>query len=63
MQIIGNDTGKVFQVLKSLIRPPEKTGSHPKSNQELPGNLNQSGGPVICVKEKSFGWQCRERMN
>lgn len=34
--------------MKSLIWPIKKTGSYSKSNQKLPNNLNQGGGPVIC---------------
>lgn len=49
--------------MTSLIWPPEKTGSYPKTSQKLPNNLNQRGGPVIVVIERSFWWQCRERMN
>lgn len=48
-----NGTQKVFQIIKNLIWPREESGSYPKSNQKLPNNLNQSGGPVICVIEKN----------
>lgn len=63
VEIIRNDTWKVFEVMKSLMCPTQKTGSYPESSQRLPRGLNQSGGPVTCVIEKSFWWPCRERMN
>lgn len=59
VEIIRNDTSKVFEVMKSLMCPTQKTGSYPESNQKLPSNLYQSGSPVICVIEK-FWWQGRE---